>query len=434
MAIFRSRAAPFGFVWSLVLVISCASYTDETREVVSSYRGGQYATALQKLDSSDVKEQSRNRLLYLLERSRILDRMGQGDESRKMLLRADQVVDQLYTTSISKTAASFVYNDAASDYAGEDYEKVAIHTMLAHSFIAEGNLAAARVEAARINTRLGEINSFYDENKNKYKEDAYARYLSGIIYEALGEDDNAIVDYRSAMKVYEGDYRRYFDTEAPDHLVEALARLLIKRNRADEARILREKYRLSDLEKDGKDRSKDTKGEVVVLHEQGLIARKERTEFVLPIANQVIRFSFPVIKPRRPSFGRTGVSAEGIGQTTAELSQNMDIIASHTLEDRRLRLVAKSAARLLLKGQMTRKAQEEFGILGWLAGNIYGAVTETADTRSWTLLPAAFSVSRLRLAPGDYELRIFNDGRTSDVRRVAVKAGEIIIIRDSGNG
>jgi len=416
-----------GLVCGLVFLLSaCASYTDDMKAVQTTFRAGQYGEALQKLEVSPLKEQTRNRLLYLLEKAMILDRQGQRDDARKILLKADKIVDELYTTSVSKAAATFVFNDAAQDYPGEDYEKVAIHTMLAHSFIEDGDLKSARVEAARINTRLNEINGFYEENKNRYKEDAYARYLAGMIYEALGEDDSAIVDYRAALKIYEGDYSKIFATRAPDHLVLALYRLLLKRNRPDEAKDLKKQYQLQGPKLD----PKDSLAEIIVLHELGEIASKERSEFTIPIGSEIVRFSFPVIRRVKSNYGRTGITIDEDRSEPADLAQNFDMIARETLEDRRGRILAKSLARLVLKSQMTQKAQKEFGPLGWLAGNIYGAVTETADTRSWVLLPAAVKVSRVQVKPGNYDLTIYNDGKTSRVRKVSIKAGDIQIIRD----
>ncbi|MFY7927551.1 MAG: COG3014 family protein, partial [Oligoflexus sp.] len=405
------------------------SYTDETREVSLAFRSGQYQQALSRLDASGIKEQERNRLLYLLERASILDRMGQGEDSRQLLLKADRVVDQLFTTSVSKEAATYVYNESVQDYPGEDYEKVAIHTMLAHSFLEDGNLDSARVEAARINTRLAEINNFYKENKNKYKEDAYARYLAGMIFESLGEFDSAIVDYRNALRVYEGDYSKYFETRAPSQLIEALHQLLLRRNRGDEARQLRERYETI-LKHKSPVQDREPKAELVVIHELGQIASKERSEFIYPIGDQVVRFSFPVIRPRKFSFARTGVAVQDSSVEIGEMFQNLDRIAAETLEDRRLRMLAKSAARLILKGQLSQKAEKEFGPLGWLAANIYGAVTETADTRSWTLLPAAVSVTRVQLKPGEYDVTIYNNGRVSQKKSIKLKSGEMKLLRD----
>src|SRR5690606_6976497 len=103
--------------------------------------------------------------------------------------------DELYTVSISRTAASFIVSESSTDYEGEDYERVAIHTQLALSFLGDKDLAAARVEARKINLKLEEINQKYDDHKNRYAEDAFARYLAGTIYEARGEIDDAIIDY-----------------------------------------------------------------------------------------------------------------------------------------------------------------------------------------------------------------------------------------------
>ncbi|MGC5189060.1 hypothetical protein ACPXBB_26030, partial [Escherichia coli] len=82
-----------------------------------------------------------------------------------LLIDADKIADELYTTSITRTAASFVVSDASTDYSGEDYEKVAIHTELALSFLATKDLDGARVEARKINNKLAEINSKYDDHK-----------------------------------------------------------------------------------------------------------------------------------------------------------------------------------------------------------------------------------------------------------------------------
>ena len=94
---------------------------------------------MELLEKSPVKKQDRNRLLYLLEKATILDRLNDYQESRSHFIEADKLADELYTMSLSAEASSFVVNDASSEYSGEDYEKVAIHTMLASSFLLKGN-------------------------------------------------------------------------------------------------------------------------------------------------------------------------------------------------------------------------------------------------------------------------------------------------------
>ncbi|MGE0172866.1 MAG: COG3014 family protein [Oligoflexales bacterium] len=410
-----------------MFTVTCASYTDETKEIRYAYRAESYDSALSKIEESDIKEQDRNRLLYLLEKSMVLDRMGKREASRKELLNADKTAEKLYRTSLAGDVASFLYNDSTTDYAGEDYEKVAIHTMLALSFLDDNQLSNATVEARRINTLLNEINSFYEENKNRYAEDAFARYLAAMIYEQKNETDNAIVDYKAALALYETSYSRNFATPVPDQLVQSLYDLLLKRGRTAEAKKLAERF--DDSIK--KTQSSDF-GELVVIHEVDTISVKTNEEFVLPISNQVVRFSFPVIRSKSKSYyGRTGI-ADGEKFHSGELVQFMDEIASGTLQDKRLRMMAKQGARLLLKGQITRQANENFGVLGWLAGNIYGAVTETADTRGWTLLPSAFYVTRERLKPGNHSLKIYTNGKLSQVRSYKVEKDKITFVRDFG--
>ncbi|SMF82595.1 COG3014 family protein [Pseudobacteriovorax antillogorgiicola] len=412
------------FLVLMLAITQCSSYTDDTKEIRQDFRTGRYQKALEGLEKSSVKNSSRNRLLYLLEKASILEKLGEHRESRALLIEADKVVDELYTVSVSKEAATYLFNESAQDYPGEDYEKVAIHTMMALSFLSTGELDKARVEARRINTRLNEINSNYDK-KNRYSEDAFGRYLAGMIYEARGEWDSAIIDYRKALETYEGTYESLFKTDAPRSLVESLYALYLQRNRRSEANAMRKKYRWLSSSRPS------NAGELIVIHQLGDIAVKRRSEFVVPVGKQIVRFSFPIIRPK-PNyfFGKTGLDVDGRPFERAELSQNMDLIASHTLEDRRLRLMVKAAARLILKGQMTQKAEKEGGPLVGLLFNIYGAVSETADTRQWSLLPSSFHVSRLRLRPGEHKVKIYSDGKLSSIESVNVKPGEIKFIVD----
>lgn len=406
----------------------CASYNDDVRDMTSAFRAGHYTAALETFEASEIKTQDRNRLLYYLEKGTIEDRLSERKESRALWMKADRLADDLYTKSISKEAASFLYNDSATPYAGEDYEKVAIHTMLAHSFLSDHQLDEARVEAAKINSKLNEINGFYKDNKNKYRDDAYARYLSGLIWESSGELDAAIVDYRASLKVYEGDYSSIFHVSPPNDLVRALYRLLIIRDRKDEARLLADSHKNLGLTKIDVDTAS-----LAVVHEVGIINEKKAEGFVLPIGKEVIRFSFPVIRKQGVAVRQTGVRLNDGLFEPGELAQNFNAIAYESLEDRRLRMIAKSAARLILKSQLTQKAEKNLGAIGWLAGNIYGAVTETADTRGWVTLPAAIYVTRVFVKPGSYSLEISNNGRTSDLRTIHMKARGLLLLRDAAS-
>lgn len=443
LGLLRYSARALARIWPLLVLgvsiwtlTACASYTEETRQIRSLYRAEAYQQALSELDASDIKEQSRNRLLYRLEKAMILDRLGEADKARRLLIEADKIADELYTVSVSRTAASFVVSDAQTDYEGEDYEKVAIHTQLALSFIGSGDLAAARVEAKKINNKLHAMNQAYDaDHRNQYGEDAFARYLSGAIFEARGEIDDAIIDYGRAVELYQGRFAAFVQGGVPDQLVAAYWRLLKRRNRTD---------RLTQVEKDFKEIVAKTKqadselgptaGEVFVVHEVGNIATKSTSDFMLPVGSQVVRFSFPVIRKTASmqSWRATGVRVSGGAYYAAENAADMDEIARVTLDDRRGRLVAKQMTRLLAKGQLAEQARQNFGPLAGIAVNIFAAVTETADTRSWTLLPEGYFVTRLKLKPGSYTLEVKNAGRLAEVKTIKIEPGKLTLLRDAG--
>ncbi len=416
---------------AVLATAGCASYTDETREIRSLYASDQYRAALTKLEASALKDESKNRLLYRLEKAMILERLGEGGKARATLIDADRVADDLYTTSITRTAASFIVSESSTDYDGEDYERVAIHTMLALSYLHDKDLQNARVEARKISLKLEEINKNYEDNKNRYSEDGFARYLAGMIYEAKGELDDALIDYGKALQAYQGSFA-VFAEGPPAGLVKAYARLLLQRNRPDKLAKLEKDFPKAVAEARASLKDDADTGEVVVVHELGHIATKTARDFFLPIGKQVVRFSFPVIVKRNDGYaGQTGLAVQGkfVGADNAE---DLDSIARDTLEDRRLRMIAKSMVRLLAKGQLTEQAYKNFGPLGGIAANVFSAVTETADTRSWTLLPAAFYVSRLRLKPGIHTIEVKSGGRTSDIKSVDVKRGQITFLRDVG--
>lgn len=407
-----------------LLIAGCSSYTDDMRQIRGHFISGTYKEALSSLDSSDLPDQERNRLLYLLEKAMIYDRMSLHKKSRALFLSADRQVDRLYRRSLAGDALSFVYNDSAMDYQGEDYEKVAIHTMLALSFLGSGQLNQARVEARAINTRLTEINNFYKDNKNHYKEDAFARLLAGLIYEAKGELDSALVEYRGSLKAYRGSYRKHFDTNPPDALLQSFIRLAKFKKRKDLIRLIGSSGHAKNyLGTPGKDST------LIVIHESSVITPKKSEDFVFTWDGKPMRISFPVIRRRRLNvYGKTGVSVDGKIHR-ANLVQNMDAIASRTLEDARGRYIAKMAARVVLKDQISQKIGKAIPGADLLT-SIYGAVTETADTRSWAFLPSAFFITRINLPPGKHSVKIVTNGRTSSLRRIDFKPGEFIFLRD----
>ena len=393
------------------------------REVRGLYEAGRYELAWQKLQSSSVKQQHRNRLLYHLELAMLYDRLGRRQKSRRAFFRAAQLVEELYTTSISKEAASFIISSDATEYRGEDYEKIFIHTMLAMSYLSSNELQEALVEARRINLRLHAINRGHGDAQNRYNEDAFARYLAAMIYEVGGHVDSAFIDYHQAWQLYQDEFKIFNDAQMPRQVALALYRMTHKAQRRVDPAL---RQSLTRVERQGSKRQ----AEVAVIHQLGRIASKEAREFLLPLERQVVRFSFPVVVARQVDYGRSGVMLQQHGKAerfiAAEQMLNLDQVAQVALEDRRARLTVKQVTRLIAKGVLTDQVHSRFGTLAGVAFNVYAAATETADTRSWSLLPARIAVTRFAVpAARVLDLAVINNGVTVVVHRLRLKLGEL---------
>ena len=404
----------------IVVITGCASYNDhlfEIRELASENR---YQLALEKLERSPLKNQNRNQLLYHLEKAMLLDRLGKLAKSRQQLMLADQLVDQLYSKSISKEAASYLLTSDSTDYSGEDYEKIFIHTMLALSFIRDQQLSSALVEARRINLSLHAINSGRGDANNRYHEDAFARYLAGVIHETTGDINSAYIDYLKAWKLYRGSFALFNNSLIPQQLVSALQRSATASGRQLPKKLAKTNNKFPRQQ-----------AQVVVIHQLGRIAVKEAEEFMLPIGKQLVRISFPVIVVGPRNFGRTGVT---IGSPTkrfinAQQMVNLDQIAKISLEDRRARLTTKQVTRLIGKSIVGAEVHHHLGTVAGLAFNLVTAATETADTRGWGLLPARIAVSRFVIDAGKTNvLTVKTAGVVTDVHRLKLKAGDIKLL------
>ena len=161
-------------------------------------------------------------LLYLLDSAMVYMQCGDLDLAQARFRDAEDLADRLWTESITRNALSLVTNDTVMAYAGEDFERVMIHLMSAIGYLQAGRTEDALVEARRLDTLLAVYNDKYDK-KNVYKEDAFARYLSGILHEGEGDWDAAFIDYRRAAEVYRDGYRIY-GTGLPEILIADLAR------------------------------------------------------------------------------------------------------------------------------------------------------------------------------------------------------------------
>ncbi|PIE33809.1 hypothetical protein CSA56_09865 [candidate division KSB3 bacterium] len=374
-------------------------------DVQRAVQTGDYDHAEQLVKEKEELQSTRNDLLYALELGVLHHLNGKYAESNSWLETAAARMEELDRISISGTTSDWIFSEKFHPYRGEDFERVFVHYYMTLNYLMLGQLQEALVECRRVNTLLQYLNSRY-EHKNVYKTDAFILYLSGLIYDALGEINDAFIDYRRAYQTYLGDYRQYYATPPPSQLLAQLLRTTAALGFSD----IFETYRadFSTQQWPTQDEYRDS-ARLVVIWNKGLTPYKTERSFRWNSGGHdwlkeddpgcYLKFSFAEFIPRPETFSRANISINGKVQSL-ELAEDVGRIAIKNLEDRRLRTVMQAVSRNTIKcvGQ-----HEWLDDTAWVWRWLYaGAVelTEGVDLRHWFLLPAEVHIAQLLVEPG----------------------------------
>ncbi|HEU5210703.1 MAG TPA: hypothetical protein VFU06_15015 [Longimicrobiales bacterium] len=147
----------------------------------------------------------------------------------------------------------------------------------------------------------------------------------------------------------------------------------------------------------------------------------------------LMRIAWPVFRELSPPLGSVRVLTDSVSAHTPLVRASVSSAVAEDLRADRPMLVARTVARAAAKLAITRGIEDEIrekddgaAELFAMLGNVAFAVTEQADTRSWTLLPAAVEIVRVRVPAGGGDLRIEVAGR--DVTRTVDAPGGSIRI------
>jgi hypothetical protein len=339
----------------------------------------------------------------------MLERMsGDYDASTRTLEQTKGQIDALRALSLREQALSVTVNDATKSFVGEDYEQVMVNNFLALNYLERGQLDAARVEALQVDILLREKRQRTSKG-NPYQEDAFARYLTGIIYEDEGEWSDAMIAYRKAYEAYSKQLKT-FGVAMPETLKHDLIRLADRMGIAEEAKRYREEFKIDQTlsEADLLER-----GEIIFIVNAGLAPLKRERSVTAPnpATGRIVRVAVPEYRPRAHAFAYALLTADAASAKTSRV-ENVEGIAMKTLDSEIAGITARAIARAVAKDTIAGAAASSGGnnssgaaLLG-LAVNLAGVFTERADTRSWFTLPGDIHLARMPLPPGDYKLKI----------------------------
>jgi hypothetical protein len=463
-----------GFVAAILLLIltGCGSSGAHYLLVDKSLLANDYRQAdiiIQKAEADEYG--SKSRVLYGMDRGMTLQLAGEYEQSNEVLEKAEDEVERLYTRSIRTESFAFMTNDNSLPFEGEPYEQVMINVLKALNYASLNRWQDALVEARRIDHRL---NVLTDRTKDKaaYRDDGFARYLSGILFESTGDLNNAFIAYRKAYETFDAS-RAWSHTAAPAQLRADLLRT------ADALHLSQEFTEYQRLFSETVWKSSEEQqhlAQVLVISYNGRAPRKEDQFLDLPVSTdalalvlvnrgfssgnsqqhraadsvlyglngRVVRVALPKNVPQK-----TQVPVDTISLTPeqgqpvivrTELAQNFTALADKALSERIAGIAVKAVARAAFKYSVaegaSRGSQHAVGgdlgpLIGLAVGLLtkgYAVASEESDKRSWRTLPDEIHLARTWVTPGAYRLAPPAGANGASTKTLSLRAGETAIV------
>ncbi|BBN81906.1 hypothetical protein PA25_18910 [Pseudoalteromonas sp. A25] len=250
----------------LFLLSACNVTPFESLSPAQLAQQGNLAKAKQNV-TENYSKTGNERLLYHLEMASLLHLEKNFAQSNLHLSEALHLIESFYTQSISEMALAQFSGPTFKTYKGKAYYVPQIHIMKAinYSALAQSHpiqtqefIDSALVEMRQLDvflTQLKDKTGGYsatqanDTTASKinqiltpifapkgllenidYKDDAFAHFLSGVLFEQAGEFDSARLQYERAMNAYNHGFEKQYQLpeQVSEQITLALARVMRK--------------------------------------------------------------------------------------------------------------------------------------------------------------------------------------------------------------
>jgi len=411
------------------------SYSQQMKQSRSAQLKGEFVKAQTSVIS--VNSHHNNYGLSLLEKARLQFLAKNWLVSQKSFelvykqVQAQEQAAKIQLSSGLKKASAIVTNDNAIAYEIPSYEQSMLHSYQALNYLYQGNLESALVEVRRANlvqeralkTNETEIYKAQEamEKKGIHSEqlsasypsmdnligqvknsvqNAYTFYLSGVLYEAGQQPNDAYIDYKRALEIYPNN----------TYLQQDVLRLARKLSMFEELSYFEQQFGQY------KTVNKKNTGQVIVIFEQGIVNSKEEVRLNLPIFNthspvKFFTFALPVYRGDLPMVTPFTISIDDKSYLS-QVIVRLQSLATKDLQDQLPALVTRQVLRLVAKEQIRQKMKKSGGDVGNILASIYNIASEKADTRSWSSLPNNVQIISVpNIAVGHKKLAIAYAGK-----------------------
>jgi hypothetical protein len=409
---------PWLLAWLIatpVLLAGCATHIDRLREVRNEFYGGNLDAATEKIEKYG-KSYRGEADVFQLDRAIVELAAGRPKQAEQILRTVRDRLDYLDQTSLAEQSVSMLTDDTATSYAGEDYEKILVRSLLAlANLMGDGSDAAAYgLQATDIQERIIQAGADKkgDNPKLTYKRVALGSYIQGIMREETqaNYDDAARCWARVVSWEPSFPYGRYdLDRATHGHHSQRGNGVLYVFALVGQGPYKDEKIEpISSITMLVGDR---------IFSALGKHTLPPTTPILVPV----------VIVPTNPTTGiRVSVNRQVVGETATitdvgQLAkQQYDAIYPRVLLKAVARRVAKDAIVYAAKDATKVSDGSWVNLLVDLGGMAWQA-TEVADTRCWGLLPGRIQVMRVELPAGEHYVGLLPDGSYGPTGEQGVK-------------
>lgn len=363
----------------------------------------------------------RDRGQYLLNTGLLKSITGDFEGANRDLQDAKNILNALQATSVSENLGAAVVNETLRSYDGSASERVLLHVLLSINYLMLDNLDAARVEVLQADVVMKEL----AREDKPIGQLASAHYIAGLIYELGGELDDAMISYRKAANIM-----ALRNMSPPSALKKSLLSLSQRLGLDQENIKYREQFvpQFTPADK----ASAGDNAEIIVIYWDGVVTSKRGNTVSVwaPSLNQAVSLALPYYPSSDYVENSFDLNIAGQYHRT-ETIEDIEALLREDLDDEAAAIHAMTLARMVSKYQLVKGADDQDNLLG-LFMNVFTILSETADTRSWNMLPSTLQLARFSVPAGEYSLpyphyaKSLQEGSTE--ARLAVSAGEKIVL------
>lgn len=405
--------AQLALAGALTLLAGCESAFDRHRvDLVRAHDRGDFASAASLLDTANQEGlyESKNEVLWLLERGAAATAAGDSKLAVSSLNRAEDLTELFFSRSTSDIAGQWLVGERASRYITRAYENQYLNVLKMLAHLQAGTLEnGPTVEARRMASKANRLRDLYadllDEVRTKGVDKEYTLSEPGAFIESpLGV-------YLSAVA--------FRESGSPDLAETALARLRTAAAAQAGLGVETDPAAIDELA------TMNASTQDALFVAVGGVGPRLTRQSVGPIYIYLtpIYFELPQIEPGGSRATRAIVEIEepggAIRSVELRLIEDISAVAEANFQQELPVVHARTYVRALTKSGLitaggvallNSDADEGVKAAGLLVsivgGFLYLSATEKADVRSWTLLPGMAWVATLDLPAGEHRARI----------------------------